>query len=386
MDGTARQAGMREGGYMDRTVRLVVANALPSLFAVAALVSVPISAQAQNALSQLAASLAPGSWQELVTTNIAVLNQNGTDGNIIPYGADAAWDQNSRQLLFVGNDHIDSIASEAERFVIYSADTNSWRNMPPPPWSAAGVTDHGYFEHAIDASRGVMYRRAGKSAKTFGTFNVATETWSSTAADSLLNNGTAACCSGADYFPELNGLVHAQGGEVGGGLLRLLDPRTGVWSTIAQMPTMTFGTFTYAAYNPVMKVLLFGQNAVSFKLAKDKTVQSIPLPPFSFYDGSGFLATLTADPVSGEYLSLSATSRQFYSFDVSKNAWKVLASTNMPDLSNHSVIAEAVPNYGVILFVACQARSCKMFVYRHAAGTGQPVTPVPAPPSQLKAN
>src|SRR5438874_1300076 len=68
--------------------------------------------QTQTQMASLAASMPAGSWAELVTSNISVLNQAGSDGNIIGYAADAAWNPITHQLCFVGNDHIDGNTSE----------------------------------------------------------------------------------------------------------------------------------------------------------------------------------------------------------------------------------------------------------------------------------
>ena len=346
----------------------------------------PSAIFAQNALATIAAALPVGSWQELTTNNIGALNQNGTDGNIIVYGADAAWDPGSRKLLFVGNDHIDSVMSEADHFVIYSADTNSWRNMPPPPWSTPGSTDHGYYEHAVDPSKGLMYRRANKSARTFGIFDIASETWSSTTTDNGLS-GSAACCSGVDWFPELGGMVHVQGGEPGGGVVRLLNASTGQWSGLASgLTSLSDGTFTYAAYNPVAKVLIFGQKFVSYKVTATGAVSQIALSP-NLYDGTGFLGSVVTDPVSGEFVVLTSGTRELYTYTVATNTWQTRLSTNMPDLNGYSVIGASVPNYGVILYVTCKAASCMTWVYKHQAGgpAGPPPT-VPAAPKSVTAN
>lgn len=346
----------------------------------------PSAAFAQNALATLAASLPVGSWQELTTNNIGVLNQSGTDGNIIPYGGDAAWDTGSRKLLFVGNDHIDSVTSETGHFVIYSADTNSWRNMAPPPWSEPGRTDHGYYEHGIDATRGLMYRRQSHLGRSFGVFNIASESWTTTATDLALD-GTYACCSGVDYFPELGGLVHVQGGEPGGGVVRLLNASTGQWSGLGSpMTPLSDGTFTYAAYNSVAKVLIFGQKFVAYKLTASGAVTQIAFSP-NLYDGTGYLGSVIADPVSDEYVVLTATTRQLYTYTVATNTWQTRLSTNMPNLNGYSVIGASVPNYGVILYVTCKAASCKTWVYKHQAGgpAGPPPT-VPAAPKSVTAN
>ena len=341
------------------------------------------SAQA-SALSDLAASMAPGTWAELTTNNIAVLNQSGTDGNIIPYGADAAWDPNSRKLLYVGNDHIDSVVSQANRFVIYNADNNTWQNMSPPPWSTPGVTDHGYYHHGVDPATGMIYRRGGKSSTVFHKYNVTSNTWTALPAHSLIASSSA-CCAGVDYFPELGGLVLVQGGDVGGGKVLLFRNSTQQWSTIAQnLAPMTGGTFTLGVYNPVHKVMVFGQSGAFYKMDSSGNVTRLANSPLSFYDGGGFLGNLTVDPVSGKYIFLTTTGRQLYAYDVAADTWQSQGSVNMPNLSNNSVISTPVSNYGVIMFVACQAVNCRVYLYKHFSS----ITPSPptAPTVSISAN
>jgi hypothetical protein len=341
---------------------------------------IPRLAWAGTAMGDLAASMQPGTWAELVTNNIGVLNQNGTDGNIIPYAADAAWDPNSRKLLYVGNDHIDSITSQADRFVIYNADTNSWQNMSPPPWSSPGVTDHGYYQHGIDTATGLMYRRGGKSSGVFYKYNITNNTWTPLPSNDLIDNSSA-CCAGADYFPELGGLVFAQGGDIGGGRLFLFQETTQQWRTIVQnLSPMTGGTFTLGAYNPVYKVMVFGTSDAFYKVDSTGTVTRLSNAPITFYDGTGYLSIVTVDPLSGQYLILTATDRQFYTYDVVTDLWRLQNSPTKPDLNSHSIIATPISNYGVVMFVACRATTCRTYLYKHSS-TLLPTSPPTAPTS-----
>ncbi len=363
--------------------RSILYQALPILLGLwlnlICLVSRP--AWAGTAMGDLAASMQPGTWAELVTNNIGVLNQSGTDGNIIPYAADAAWDPNSRKLLYVGNDHIDSVVSQADRFVLYNADTNSWQNMSPPPWSAPGVTDHGYYQHGINTATGLMYRRGGKSSNVFYTYNIANNTWTALPPNNLIDN-SAACCAGVDYFPELGGLVFAQGGDVGGGRLFLFNETAQRWSTIAQnLSPMTGGTFTLGSYNPVYKVMVFGTSGAFYKVDSSGNVARLSNAPITFYDGTGYLSIVTVDPLSGQYLVLTATDRQFYTYDVVTDMWRLQNNPTQPNLSSHSIIATPISNYGVVMFVACRATTCRTYLYKHSSTP--PSSSLPSAPVSL---
>jgi hypothetical protein len=334
-------------------------------------------------LGDLAASMQPGTWAELVTSNIGVLNQNGTDGNILPYAADAGWDPNSRKLIYVGNDHIDSITSQADHFVIYNADTNSWQNMSPPPWSTPGVTDHGYYEHGVNPANGNVYRRGGKNSPIFYKYNITTNSWTALPANNFLSQSS--CCSAVDYFPELGGLINTQGGEWGGGVVDLFNESTQQWSRLAQnLSPMTGPTFTLGVYNPIYKVMVFGQSGAFYKLDSAGTVTRLSNPPVTFYDGTGYLGILTVDPVGGKYLFLTPTNRQLYAYDLATDTWQTQSSSNKPNLINYSVIAAPISNYGIIMFVACQGVSCHVYLYKHSDSNSPP--PSPTPTVTLSAN
>jgi hypothetical protein len=328
-------------------------------------------------MATAAASLQAGSWVELTTANTVVLTQPGTDGNIVSYGADIGWDPISRRLLFVGNDHIDANASQALRFVLYDESTNAWQNLPAPPWSSPGTTDHGYYHHAVNPANGDVYRRGGKSSAIF--YRYRSGVW--TALPPAPIETSYACCSAIDYFPELGGLVFVQGGENGGGSVYLFSETNQQWSKLGDnFASLTGSTFTFGAYNPVYKLFVFGQNGAFYKLDTNRTITPLANPPVTFYDGIGYLGNIVADPVSGKFLVLTASTRQFYSYDVSTNTWQALASTNKPNLANISVVSTAISNYGVVAYVSCHILNCKVHLYKYAPSTQLPA-PSPAVPS-----
>src|SRR5205823_10319709 len=117
---------------------------------------------------------------------------------------------------------------------------------------------------------------------------------------------SSGCCSAIDYFPELGGLVFVQGSEKGGGSVYLFSETRQRWSKLADnLAPLTGPTFTFGAYNPVYKVFVFGQNGGLYKLDANRAVTRLANPPVTFYDGSGYLGNIVADPVSGKFLVLT---------------------------------------------------------------------------------
>src|SRR5262245_1275146 len=155
-------------------------------------------------LGKLAAKMKPGEWAELKTTNLIEAHRaKGNSGAIFGYNEGAAWDPRSRQWLYVGGDH-----NDPARFVTYSDDTNSWKVMPQPEWLGKSAT-HGYDHNTIDPARGQFYYRPF-SNRTVYRYDIAKDKWS--ALPKLDTPEYVACCVGLAYFPELDGLVFANGG------------------------------------------------------------------------------------------------------------------------------------------------------------------------------
>src|SRR5207237_2555769 len=100
-----------------------------------------------------------------------------------------------------------------------------------------------------------------------------------------------------------------------------------------------------------------------------RNITTIASPPFTMYDGTSYVTTLTVDPVSGKYLALSSGLRQLYTYDVPSNTWQAQASTNKPDLSGQAVVASPVSTYGVTFFTACKSArgGCQAYLYKYQA-------------------
>jgi len=129
-----------------------------------------------------------------------------------------------------------------------------------------------------------------------------------------------ACCVGLAYFPELDGLVFANGGG-GKGHVFLYREKTGKWEMLARdLPMGVYHNF--AEYSPVHKVVIFGGGNGSkdlYKLDAEGKVSTLKKAPL----GIGTMQTIvTLDPVSGDFLVFGKDG-SFYVYDVTRDTWKL---------------------------------------------------------------
>src|SRR2546421_2435389 len=119
--------------------------------------------QSTTALSNLAASLAPGTWAELTTNNIAptLAFTGGASGTTFGFTENGVWDPLSRQFLYIGGDHSPTMPDTCPRFVSYLESTNTWQMLPEPAWfpCTPGSAMHGYDHTAIDPIHRNLYHR-----------------------------------------------------------------------------------------------------------------------------------------------------------------------------------------------------------------------------------
>jgi chitodextrinase len=336
-------------------------------------------AAAQSAtIGSAAAQLGPGEWTEITTSNISsVLGASGSSRMVFGYTDDGVWDPVSRQFFFIGGDH-----GDAPRFVAYSESSNAWRVMPTPPWfpnCSNGCTPmHGYDHSAINPQTGDLYHRPFNS-RNVHKYTRSSATWSTLPAPSTGDYN--ACCVGVEYFPELGGLVIVNGAG-GSGSVYLFDEGSQQWSTLAR--GLSMGTYhNFAEYDRVHKVLLFGGGNSSgtrkiYKLDSARQVTALRDAPVNL----GIQQALhTVDPVSGTFL-IFTSGRTFYTYNVVTDTWQLqsapapIYTTAYSTNGIHGVIASPVSTHGVVMFVTCNSSSCRVRLYRHAAGG----VPAPNPP------
>lgn len=325
-------------------------------FALAALALAAGQARA-SALSDAAAALQPGQWRVLNTTNLnrATLD-DGAGYHVFYYTEDLTWDPVSRQLLFAGGGH----NSDAE-FLRYRESTNAWTRTKPAGSQWHHSFSHGYDHNAIAPALGKFYFRqpAYDPSNYLEIYDIASGTWSRSAPMPY----RPGCCGGLEYFPELNGLVLANGDA---GLL-FYDPAANRWSELSGAGWGDYHNF--AEYSPVHKVMIFGGgessggNAV-FRLNASRQITRLANAP-------GHLGTthavVTTDPVSGNFLVF--LDNAFYELNPATNTWRRM-SANAPWQSSgvFGVVATPISTYGVVAFVQYAGDNSKVYLYRHTAG------------------
>ena len=323
----------------------------------------PEKAGPETAMAKLAATMKPGQWAELKTENLIETHRaKGNSGAIFGYNEGAAWDPRSRQWLYVGGDH-----NDRARFVTYAADTNAWKVMPQPDWLG---TTHGYDHNAIDVGRGVFYYRPFSSRLVYR-YDIAGAKWS--ALPKIDTREYLACCVGVTYFPELDGLVIANGGG-GKGHVFLFREKTQQWTMLAK--DLRMGVYhNFAEYSPVHKVVIFGGGNGSndlYKLDAEGKVATLNRAPI----GVGTMQSIvTLDPVSGDFLVFGKNG-SFYSYEVAGDTRKLQAGkapifqpTRVPDNKVWHVTAAPVGTYGVTMFVkyyAADPPRAWVYLYRHS--------------------
>jgi hypothetical protein len=339
---------------------------MPLFLTVIVFLVIPQAVLAGTVIGDLAASMRAGTWAELSTKNIGptLANLRGSEGTIVIYTDDMVWNPTTQEVFMVGADHL---APEGPQFVSYSARNNTWQRLIRPAW--LNITFfHGYDHSAIDQANGRFYHRP-YMLNMIHRYDTNSKAWTELPNVNTYQN----CCDALEYFPELDGLiwVHGELGEIW-----LFKESTGQWSRLGTWAAQGGGTWNFAEYNPVHKVLVFGSGGprTLFKLSSTGQITQLNKPPVSFYDGSGYNGVFTVDPVSGEYLLLTPTLRQLYSYDVSGDLWHVQPSASKPDFNRRGVAAAPISTHGVILFVTCGRSNCKAYLYKHAARSGLPVT------------
>ena len=343
----------------------------------------PRFSTAGTALGDLAASMQPGAWAELVTSNIGTALQapgSGGVGHILPYADGMKWDPTSRKVYYMGSDD----PGDGPRWVIYSEAANSWTVVPEQGnwWAGSGVM-HQYNQLDLDPTAGVIYKLTPDGVKWYK-YVISSGTWTQ-----LPNTGvqTYSCCEALVYYPEMSSVLMLNAGDV-----RRYNVTTGQFSWLSTPSSYGTSYHSIAEYNPIHKVVIFGGgNATSqdfYKVNSAGQITTLRTPPI---DLESPRTELTYDPVTGTYL-VFRMGKTFYTYDVLTDTWSLQPNTNIPadiwngEAQNHlHTLATPIATYGVVMFTTCKTGgSCKVYLYKHAPSTID-ITP-PAVPRNLRIN
>jgi hypothetical protein len=326
-----------------------------------------------NALGDLAQSLQPRQWGELRNSaglTRAFLETSGWNTgshSVLQYANKGGWDPSTRQFLFVGSPH-----DNPHKFIIYSADSNSWRLGELPltcmnegAITGCGFTSHGYDHNCMDTVDGDLYLRV--RGRMIYRYRTSVNRWIGfpEVPDTVISYPGVA--SSLEYFPEMGGVVYINGadGNVGFG-----NSTTYRWRRLAS--GLNMGPYhNLSAYSPVHKMVLFGGgngSARMYKLTADGQISAAQDAPSQLKiqaDNTG--CDFTVDPVSGNFLAFYIwTSPGVYEYNPSANQWSFIAAFPGPvSFSVQGVVAAPVSTYGVIMFLT-YGDPPRVFVYKHS--------------------
>ncbi len=334
-----------------------------------------------SVLSNAASQMQPGQWTTISTSNFfpggrSILTPSG-GGTILEYSDEAIWNSNTSELFILGAAH-NTFASESG-FAKYVESTNTWSAVPIPPISFLG---HAYDNHGFDPSTGDIYHHQYSSLNVHK-FSTGSQTWSllpsipSSLATVYVNIG------GAEYFPELGGLLVLNGGGGGNeGQLYFWKKSTNSWSRLAQ--GLTVGAYSNVLeYNPIHKVVLFGGGGGSNSVYVINSAGSVSQKSNSPYSLSQARTLLTVDPGTGKFLCLFGSNNQFWEYDVVKDTWTQLNPSGVPLFSSgwsegtiFNVVATPIFQYGVNIFVKWLGpTNATIYLYKHSSGSALPPPP-----------
>ena len=327
-----------------------------------------------TAMGDLAAQMKAGEWRELPTVNLLPTISGypgGASGSVLPYAQNGLWDPKTQSFYFVGSDHQHSTGYA--KFITYSAQSNTWREFPRPSWFVplTSTAMHGYDHNAIDAGKGILY---------FMEFCCPVSAWKYVIKDSIWTqmpdpNLGYQRVGGFEYFPELGGLIFAEGGSV-----YFFNEATGQWTT-PLATGLVMGTYcNFAEYNPVHHIMVFGGgngSSALYKLDASKKVTKLTDAPAEVGALRINWNIFTVDPVSGDYLVFGGPndSGTFYTYNVVSDIWTKMNQTVpffLPQTDGNAgsvyrTVATPVSTYGVTMFVKWEGGG-KVYLYKHSSG------------------
>jgi hypothetical protein len=325
------------------------------------------SAGTGTVLGNLAASMQPGEWRELVTNNWQngqITNTPGRPrtGTIFEYTDEAQWDPVNKKIYIIGTALPYGYANQ--KWIEYSESTNSWSERINAPFY---IGFHSYDHAALDHSRGHYYVRVVES-RAVHRYSFATGQWTRLP-DMPLDIVT--CCGALEYFPEIDRVVYVDNYD---GEFLLFNPSTNTWSVQPwQIPRSgpVWEIANITEYDPVNGVLYFGGGWEApatyelYKLDRSGQITKLAKSPVGLRsDGS----VQTVDPVSGKFLAMNPNGST-YEYDPVNNSWRIAGRHplgNPGDPQNFFAVAAKIPEYGVIM--AASFSVGKVYLYKHSAG------------------
>lgn len=331
------------------------------------------AAAGASALSDAAATLAPGNWMPLSTSGTSIIvKSNG--GDILEYANKGAWNPLNQRAYYCGASHHNSFVADC---VQYDEATNAWSSIGVPGTGQFDIV-HGYDHNAIDPGRGVFYFRQYNSTLVWR--YMPGSGWGSLPTFSPV--GGANCLQVAaslEFFAAMDRLVFFN--SCGGGL-HYYNPTTNTWTTQAASGLVDGGIHTLSAYS-TQGFYYFGGGNQTNQMARVNTAQSVSViasPPGS---AQILKALMVGDPSSGRMLFFRGDGN-ISEYRPETNQWVDTGVTSRFTTTGScsSGIAIPISTYGVIM-LACTVSSqsqVQVWLYKHASVSSGPK---PQPPSAI---
>jgi hypothetical protein len=372
-------------------------------------------------LSDLAASMQPGTWAQLTGSNAGLLSQQWApsyghgydDGNM-------AWNSKKRMILHATAEHgpyanCNSFPNPPgtcwKALMTYTESTNTWTVGGPIPTQVIGW--HGYDNVAWDDANEVLYIHEFGSGEFYRYCVNNTPSWCSGKQGtwSLIASSPAPlmpnCCNigSIAYHDTMDGgsLLFFNGDTFGpthGGLLQYRES-TGTWTMLAG----SGGAFTNGDYSnviecsPVKQVCIFGGGGSSrniWKITANKTITQMPAAPFPVTFGATYTRQALADPVTGDFIfifgysstgTLTTTaelwklnpdgSGQWTQLDSNLKAAGKPCNTDFIKPCPNDFFGTAISTYGVLLFWKYTgSTTAEVWLYK-PSGSSPPPPPGP---------
>lgn len=330
-----------------------------------------------SVLGQLAASMAAGTWKELVSQDIdSVLAVSGNPGGSqvsIPFCNSMPWNPSTGRIEVVSADHGETGGS---RHMAYDDASNRWLLVD------RGIGTHGYQHVAVNPHTGDMYQRVDGDIYKYvgGSWTKAT-----TIPENLTQVPAVALSWWSGSFKGVGpqGALMVYSGNFG--TINIWDPLSKTWSRLGGMLPGQLGQYhVVSAYSARKNCLVYGGGNVSqgtnpvdkqvYRLNADGTKTRMPDAPYSLgiYHGMN----LVSDHATGSFLAFGFGQGWELNPDQA-GKWTQLTGTRAPPkglldptVQPNSLISVDCSTHGVVIYVDAlrtRAPKCRMWVYKNAS-------------------
>jgi len=357
-------------------------------------VTVTSASSGNTVLSRVAASMAPGTWAQVVVSNQnSLLGVGPTSGTMIHYCNSMPWNPVRQAIEIVAMDH----NAGAQRYVRYDAASNSFVLVRADDGNG-NSTRHGYNHNSVNPYTGDVYHRLayfdyeaagilvrkwalGADSSGFVSLPLATKLfYMQNAIGSCWWSGSFAGGGGQGCLLIYNSGDSAIGGSANDGGIYAYNPLTNAWFWSSRGMSPFYGTtgYTYHSvieYSKKKNVAVYGGGNDNpkkvWRLNADRSCTTMPSTPGSTTMGIQ-QGIICEDPATGNFILLSKG--QLWELNPSgSGTWTQQTGSRTPPSgvgipsAPDGVTCTSIPDLGVIAYMTQTSNSGgTFFLYKHA--------------------